>query len=222
MKLINKHRIPFVVALVFAFIAIVVVFTVGSESVAADKVKQIIDPSDKNSILYTDSDGNLAGIGGTPDNPASQALKASRAWHPDALKAEELPRDKFGLVDWAQLVRKGMISPRGSLDPEEEDGDPFDMNVRIESKSDFVNDVKYPHYMHTYWLSCEVCHDTVGGAIFQMAAGTNGITMIGISQGKWCGRCHGKVAFPLADCNRCHSVEKGAEMPMMDGPPMEE
>ncbi len=221
MKLINNYKIQFAAALIFAFITFVVVLAPWSESDAADKIDQIVDPSNPKSILYTDSDGKLAGTGGTPENPASKALKASKAWHPAALKGKELPRDKFGLVDWAQMVRQGLINPRGSLDPEEEDSDPFDMNIRIESKSDFVNDVKYPHYMHTYWLSCEICHDTVGGAIFQMAAGTNGITMVGISQGKWCGRCHGKVAFPLADCNRCHSVEKGAEMPMMDGPPME-
>jgi len=29
-------------------------------------------------------------------------------------------------------------------------------------------------------------------------------------QGQWCGRCHNKIAFPLTDCNRCHSSPKKA------------
>jgi c(7)-type cytochrome triheme protein len=34
------------------------------------------------------------------------------------------------------------------------------------------------------------------------------MTMVGIAEGKWCGRCHGKVAFPLTDCQRCHVKPK--------------
>jgi c(7)-type cytochrome triheme protein len=29
--------------------------------------------------------------------------------------------------------------------------------------------------------------------------------MIEIFDGKYCGVCHGKVAFPNLDCQRCHS-----------------
>ncbi len=34
------------------------------------------------------------------------------------------------------------------------------------------------------------------------------MTMRGIVKGKWCGRCHNKVAFPLSNCTRCHTVPK--------------
>lgn len=104
MKLINNNRIQFAVALVFAFVVFMAVAMSWSESGAAGKVDKIVDPSNPKSILYTDSEGKLAGVGGTPDNPASKALKASRSWHPKALKADELPRDKFGLVDWKSVV----------------------------------------------------------------------------------------------------------------------
>jgi len=42
------------------------------------------------------------------------------------------------------------------------------------------------------------------------AKGQNNMTMSAIVEGKFCGRCHGKVAFPLADCNRCHTQPKKA------------
>jgi len=216
MKFFKSNKFKITLVLAFAFAAAIFFTTPLTINAAGKKkVDPIIDPKNPNSVLYTDADGNVAGMGGTPDKPASKALQAGSSVAADALKAENLPKDKYGLIDWAELVRKGMIDPKGNIEGTP-DMDPMDLNVRINSKSKFVNDVKYPHFMHTYWLSCEICHDTVGGAIFQMAAGTNGITMVGISQGKWCGRCHGKVAFPLADCNRCHSVKKGEEMPMME------
>ena len=42
-------------------------------------------------------------------------------WHPQALAATGLPKDKYGLVDWAKLVRENIIKPKPSLDPEEEE-----------------------------------------------------------------------------------------------------
>jgi len=75
-----------------------------------------------------------------------------------------------------------------------------------------MNDVLYPHDIHTYWLKCDICHDTKGGAIFNQEAGSNNVTMRAmIGENKWCGRCHDKVAFPLADCPRCHTIPKGSE-----------
>src|SRR3972149_6261068 len=117
-----------------------------------------------------------------------------------------LPKDRYGLVDWAKAVKDKVISPRPSLDPKEEEMPAMDMNVVIEAKSDFVNDVVYPHYMHTWWLKCELCHP----AIFVPAKGQNNMTMSASVEDKFCGRCHGKVAFPLADCNRCHTQPKKA------------
>jgi c(7)-type cytochrome triheme protein len=162
-----------------------------------------IDPNDPKSIIYLDTAGKPAGIG-DPNKPASAAYQAGSGWHPQALSAAGLPKDRYGLVDWAKLVRANIINPKHSLDPAAEEMPPLPMDVLIEAKGDFVNDVIYPHEMHTYWLSCEVCHP----AIFVPAKGTNNMTMVGIVQGQWCGRCHGKVAFPLTDCNRCHTSPK--------------
>lgn len=170
------------------------------------KASPYIDPKDPKSILYTDTQGNLAGTGDpTKSGPASEAVKIGAGWHPQALAANVLPKDKYGLVDWAKAVKNNVISPRGALDQSEE-MPPLDMNVLIETKSDFINNVNYPHYIHTWWLKCEVCHP----AIFMPAKGQNNMNMSGIAQGQWCGRCHGKVAFPLTDCVRCHNEPKKA------------
>jgi c(7)-type cytochrome triheme protein len=98
-----------------------------------------------------------------------------------------------------------MIDPKFSLDPaDDSEMPPLDMNILIPAKGDYVDDVIYPHEIHTYWLKCEVCHPQ----IFIPAKGQNNMSMVGIVKGEWCGRCHNKVAFPLTDCKRCHSSPK--------------
>lgn len=182
-------------------------FTGNIDAAQKDKAPKI-DPNDPSSVIYLDTSGKPAGLG-DPSKPPSVAYKAGQGWHPQALSAAGLPKDKYGLVDWAKLVRENIIKPKPSLDPNADEMPPLKMDVVIPAKGDFVNDVLYPHEMHTYWLKCEVCHPK----IFVPAKGQNNMTMVGIVQGKWCGRCHGKVAFtfwPRANCTRCHIIPKGA------------
>jgi len=70
-------------------------------------------------------------------------------------------------------------------------------------------DVIFPHDIHSFWLGCKVCHGTQDGPMFIDELGANNVTMMEIGQGKWCARCHDKVAFPISDCNRCHNHPKG-------------
>jgi len=168
----------------------------------AKKVKKI-NPDDPNSPIYLGTHGQHAGKGDI-DKPAGIGYQKGRAWHPQALESAGLPKDKFGLIDWAKIVREGLIKPKFSLNPNAEEFPPLQMDVIIHTKSDYVNDVRYPHEIHTWWLKCEVCHPK----IFIPVAGQNNITMRGIVKGKWCGRCHNKVAFPLSNCTRCHTVPK--------------
>jgi c(7)-type cytochrome triheme protein len=52
---------------------------------------------------------------------------------------------------------------------------------------------------------CKNCHPK----IFLPQKGGNPVTMSGVMQGKYCGVCHGKVAFPPSkNCGRCHSVAR--------------
>lgn len=61
----------------------------------------------------------------------------------------------------------------------------------------------FPHFAHRMQFKCYVCHED----IFVMKAGANEITMDGIQDGKFCGKCHdGKTAFQATfnTCPRCH------------------
>ncbi|MBI5233931.1 MAG: hypothetical protein HY880_06220 [Deltaproteobacteria bacterium] len=170
-----------------------------------EKITTKIDPNDPNSVLYLDTSGKPAGVG-DPKKPASEAVKIGKGWHPQALAASGLPLDRYGLIDWAKAVRDNKIRPRHSLDPKEDEMPPLPMDVIIPTKSDYVDDVTYPHEIHTWWLKCEVCHPK----IFLPAKGENKMTMADIARGEFCGRCHGKVSFPLTDCTRCHNSLKKA------------
>ena len=132
------------------------------------------------------------------DEYVGEMYKIGFGWHPADL--EGFPTDKFGLVDWVATLDNGLIQPRGSIVANAVEGAPFDMNVLMPSKTGMIAGAHFPHKTHTTWLGCESCHIK----IFMPLAGSNNLTMSTIVEGKACGVCHGKVAFPLNDCARCH------------------
>lgn len=111
-----------------------------------------------------------------------------------------LPRDKYGVIDWVKAIQEEVIKPKDSLDMNQRMTGVLDLDVYFESKGGMPG-VMYPHKPHTQWLDCTNCHPK----IFKMQRGSNPITMLKIVSGEYCGRCHGKVAFPLSNCLRCHS-----------------
>ncbi len=127
--------------------------------------------------------------------------KPAQPEHP--LPLQLLPKDNAGNVDWVAALQQGLIKPRDSLNPSEPPTPVIDLDIYFKVKGD-LPDVVYPHYPHTQWLACNNCHPK----IFIMQAGANKITMKKIEEGQFCGRCHGKVAFPLSNCPRCHSKPK--------------
>ena len=122
----------------------------------------------------------------------------------DVIPLQHLPTDNYGFVDWSKAISDSIISPRDFAEQEQEHTVLFSKDIIIKSKMDFMPDVLFPHDAHNFWLSCSNCHS----ALFQMKAGTTPISMTGIWKGEFCGRCHDKVAFPLRNCFRCHSVQK--------------
>lgn len=117
----------------------------------------------------------------------------------EALSA--LPRDTAGnLVRWVQALESGAINPRTNLFQGTE------VRVRdqdiIISKYGSMPAVKFPHRQHTLWLDCNNCHNH----LFVDKIGANKFSMMAILNGEQCGLCHGAVAFPLTECNRCHSI----------------
>jgi len=111
------------------------------------------------------------------------------------------PRDNTGIVDWVKVLDQGLIDPRKSVDGTGEMF-PVDFDIIFTNTASMPN-VRFPHRQHTEWLTCANCHP----AIFVPQKGANPVSMNEIIQGKYCGVCHGKVAFPpTMNCGRCHSV----------------
>ena len=129
---------------------------------------------------------------------SGEIYKIGLGWHPSAL--QEFTRDKFGLVNWVATLNDKKINPRSSIDPQAVETPPFDLNIVMPSKTGMIEGAHFPHKAHTAWLACESCHTK----IFIPLAGANDLNMSKIVEGKACGVCHGKVAFPLNDCERCH------------------
>jgi len=140
-----------------------------------------------------------------------------------------LPKDKFGGINWTKAAVEGLIKPRNSLyedDAENPSGqvksrddltnlagvtlrysEQFQKLIVIQSKNHFMADVLFPHGMHTYWAACNSCHPKP----FATVVGGTVMTMKDIRGGEFCGKCHGKVSFPLEpidNCRRCHVLPK--------------
>ncbi len=117
----------------------------------------------------------------------------------DALSS--LPPDAAGnRVRWVKALEDGYINPRTNIQPDTEI-EVLDLDI-IMPRTGSAKYVLFPHKAHTEWLDCSNCHES----IFISEAGATPVTMLQILSGEYCGRCHGAVAFPLTECDRCHSV----------------
>ena len=70
----------------------------------------------------------------------------------------------------------------------------------IDAKINGLPQIIFSHKKHAVWNGCELCHPDV----FTVKAGSTKYSMQDIFAGKYCGLCHGSVAFPATDCQRCH------------------
>lgn len=133
-----------------------------------------------------------------PESPGTMALQAPLQ------SFQALPRSNSGnRVDWAAALNKERIQPRWEISDPKAGPAVMDLNIVREVKGS-MPDVVYPHKQHTEWLDCSNCHP----AIFIPQKGANQISMAAILLGQKCGVCHGKVAFPVAECRLCHSKKK--------------
>ncbi len=113
------------------------------------------------------------------------------------------PRDRFGGVDWEKAEAGWIVKPLDFLEGVSIRRTPLamDKEISIESRGTWMTDVLFSHKKHAVWIGCEVCHpeifpSTKNGAVR--------FSMLQITNGESCGVCHQKVAFPLADCEKCH------------------
>lgn len=148
-------------------------------------------------------------------NAEAKFLESLHYGHEEFLRIyASLPRDEDNKVDWVRATSEGFIAPHASID--ENSGEEFIMDLKVVIKFDdmLIKDVVFSHAIHTYWLNCSSCHPR----IFRPEIASNRMTMKEIRAGKYCGYCHGKIAFPTtvidapnfrANCLRCHRAQRG-------------
>jgi c(7)-type cytochrome triheme protein len=117
--------------------------------------------------------------------------------------AAELPTNRYGAIDWERAEARGAIKPSDVLEGVSVPRAALrmDKDVKITADAKWVTDILFSHKKHAIWNGCEVCHPEIFPAT---QAGAVKFTMLEISGGQYCGACHDKVAFPLADCGGCH------------------
>lgn len=118
--------------------------------------------------------------------------------------AMKLPRGRFHEIEWQRSEEAGLVKPVDTIEgvsvprPRLK----MDREITIDSRGSWMTDVIFSHKKHAGWHGCEVCHPEIYPAT---RAGAVKFTMFQIVEGQSCGACHGKVAFALAYCDRCHS-----------------
>ncbi len=140
-----------------------------------------------------------------PKKAAPQAAPAAEQAKTWAEAAALLPKDYSGGADWVQALVAGAIAPRPGFDPKTPEQAVFDFDVEFaDAPSEFLH-VTYPHAAHTRWLTCKNCHPAIFPLKRDRREARPSISMAAIKAGKYCGACHGKVAFaPDQACARCH------------------
>jgi len=119
---------------------------------------------------------------------------------------EQLPKDDDNNIDWMAALEGKLIAPRGVINETDEDiGKTSDDDIELSTSGKPNRMVIFSHKVHTQWLTCSNCHNT----IFKREAGDAKITMDAIDDGKYCGVCHDKVALAQpSGCKGCHKPIK--------------
>jgi c(7)-type cytochrome triheme protein len=181
--------------ILLVFLAVLIGTTVVHRAFAQD------DPNAFNRLLKPPSERNAPPeLDGIHDPTVDGTLMLQ----PPGEAFAGLPKSRSGnYVDWSKAIEDKLLAPR--YDMHNPDANPIvlDLNIVREVKGS-MPDVVYPHKQHTQWLDCSNCHP----AIFIPMKGANQISMASILLGEKCGVCHGKVAFPVSECRRCHSKPK--------------
>jgi c(7)-type cytochrome triheme protein len=128
------------------------------------------------------------------ENRPPPAIEAELSWEK---VQEQLPQHELGGVDWTAALEQELIRPRPGADRNAADAAAFKYDFIIEGKKPKF-DAIFPHSTHTGWLGCQNCHT----AIYPYQR--NPARMKEMRKGESCGACHGKVAFNLKQCKRCH------------------
>jgi len=118
---------------------------------------------------------------------------------------EKLPKERFGNgINWEKAEEDGHLKLIDFIE-----GISI-KRVAMKIQPDFILNSKvagmpaivFSHKKHTVWNGCEVCHPEI---FVGVKKGATKYSMVEIFEGRFCGVCHTKVAFPMTDCQRCHT-----------------
>jgi c(7)-type cytochrome triheme protein len=120
-----------------------------------------------------------------------------------------LPRDSNDRVDWSRALADRLIAPRAGLGSSSVDQPTLDLDVELKSEAQPALNSVFSHATHTRWLACANCHPS----LFPMEASVAGAKAADLHSRRYCGACHGPVAFGMiGGCGRCHpTLEKARQ-----------
>jgi len=139
--------------------------------------------------------------GNDRDARRDQREKAYRAF------AEKMPKEHGGNgINWEQAEASGEIKLIDYIEGLSTKRPPMGVqkDFAIGAKADGVPEIIFSHKKHIVWNGCELCHPDL---FVGVKRGTEKYSMIDLFAGKYCGACHGKIAFPQNDCRRCHTKQ---------------
>jgi len=117
----------------------------------------------------------------------------------------KMPKERLGNgINWEMAEDKGLIKPIDYLEGVSLKTANLKVtpDFTITSKVAGMPDIVFSHKKHTVWNGCELCHPDI---FIGVKKGATKYSMVELFEGKYCGVCHDKVAFPQTDCQRCHT-----------------
>jgi c(7)-type cytochrome triheme protein len=119
--------------------------------------------------------------------------------------ADRLPKERYGNgINWEKAEDEGLIKPVDYLEgiSSKKANLKVTPDFSLKAKVEGMPDIIFSHRKHTVWNGCELCHPDI---FLGIKRGSTKYSMVELFEGKYCGVCHDKVAFPQTDCQRCHS-----------------
>jgi c(7)-type cytochrome triheme protein len=119
--------------------------------------------------------------------------------------ADRLPKERSGNgINWEKAEEDGLIRPVDYLEgvSSKKANLKVTPDFALKAKVEGMPDIIFSHRKHTVWNGCELCHPDI---FLGIKRGSTKYTMVELFEGKYCGVCHDKVAFPQTDCQRCHT-----------------
>ena len=141
-----------------------------------------------------------------PKNKTAEKQMARQAKNDFRKFKKTMPPAGYGnKIDWMKAEETGKIKPKDFLKGVSLKENKAKMvnrrNEPLSAKLPGLPDIIFSHSKHVVWTGCGMCHPDT----FALKTGQTKMTMQEITEGKFCGSCHGTVAFALNDCTLCHS-----------------